>query len=456
MKTWLPDKGALKRPRYRSLMAAIESAIEDGNLRPGDRLPTHRELSYRLGLSVQTVSRAYTRLIEAGHVVGEVGRGSFVRNAAEDSKLPFPAERAGGETLDLAILKPVVAEIHRDALRAALRDVARNLPDELLSSFRAATIANRHVAAVDDWLARCGVPRTGRVAIPTNGSTPAMTVALMSVARSGGLIVTESMGHHTLPALCRGLGLRLKGLEMDGEGILPEALDRACTAEAVKALYLMPRVGPTCCVMGEDRARAISEVARRHEIAIIENDGWGPLGTRSAPPLVQLAPERCLYVTSLTKCVAPGLRVGFLAVPQALAATARERHMVTNWMVTPLMHEIATRWLEDGTAGALCDWQVDALRSRAEIARRILGPGGARVSPAGLQAWQPCPDIGSEARLVERCRESGILIAPGSTFSIGPLPSIPGVRISLGAQAAASLPSALHIIRGLAAETAAG
>ena len=200
------------------------------------------------------------------------------------------------------------------------------------------------------------------------------------------------------------------------------------------------------CTLGE---LMIATIAGTVEDGTLAFHGYGS-------PLVQLAPERCLYVTSLTKCVAPGLRVGFLAVPQALAATARERHMVTNWMVTPLMHEIATRWLEDGTAGALCDWQVDALRSRAEIARRILGPGGARVSPAGLQAWLPCPDIGSEARLVERCRESGILIAPGSTFSIGPLPSIPGVRISLGAQAAASLPSALHIIRGLAAETAAG
>ncbi|RZW05413.1 MAG: GntR family transcriptional regulator, partial [Rhodobacteraceae bacterium] len=243
MKSWLPDKSALKRPRYRSLMEAIEDAIEDGRLHPGDRLPTHRELAFHLGLSVQTVSRAYTRLVEAGHIVGEVGRGSFVRNFADDGALPFPAQRAGGETLDLALLKPVVGDLHREAMRRALREIASDLPDDILSSFRAATIAGRHVEAVDSWLSNCGISRQGRSVIAINGATPAMTVALMSVAHGGDLIVTEAMGHHTLPALCRSLGLRLHGLAMDSEGIMPDALEAVCRADSVKALYIVPDSG---------------------------------------------------------------------------------------------------------------------------------------------------------------------------------------------------------------------
>ncbi|NND42773.1 MAG: PLP-dependent aminotransferase family protein [Silicimonas sp.] len=455
MKSWLPDKSALKRPRYRSLMEAIEDAIEDGRLHPGDRLPTHRELAFHLGLSVQTVSRAYTRLVEAGHIVGEVGRGSFVRNFADDGALPFPAQRAGGETLDLALLKPVVGDLHREAMRRALREIASDLPDDILSSFRAATIAGRHVEAVDSWLSNCGISRQGRSVIAINGATPAMTVALMSVAHGGDLIVTEAMGHHTLPALCRSLGLRLHGLAMDSEGIMPDALEAVCRADSVKALYIVPDSGPVSCAMGEERRREIVAVARRHDISIIENDAWGPLNARAAPPLAAIAPERCFYFTSLTKCLVPGLRVGFLAVPETAAATARERHMVTNWMVTPLMHEIATRWIEDGTATALLDWQRAALHERGEIARDVLGGLGVRINRAELQAWLPAADIGSEARLVERAREAGVLVSPGSTFSIGPMASMPGVRISLGLPDIGELGHALRILRGLVAATGA-
>ncbi|WP_417809951.1 PLP-dependent aminotransferase family protein [Thioclava sp.] len=454
MDCWLPDKDALKRPRYRSLMEAIEDAIERGALKPGDRLPTHRELSYQLGLSVQTVSRAYSRLVEAGHIVGEVGRGSFVRSATDDSVLPFPALRAGDQILDLSLLKPVVDTIQKDAMRRTMREIAEELPDEILSSFRASSVAIRHADTVDAWLMRCGIARAPCDVIATNGNTSAMTVALMSVAHSGDLIVTESMGHHTLPALCRSLGLRLRGLRMDDEGILPGALDKICRAEPVKALFVMPSSGPMSNVMGTDRRRAIAELARRHDFAIIENDGWGPLGPSGAlAPIAALAPERCYYFTSFTKCLLPGLRVGFLVVPKSAAAIAHERHMVTNWMVAPLMYEIAARWIADGTATTLRDWQRAALQSRSSIVRDVFAKVDVRVAQAGLQAWLPCPDIGSETRLVGRAREAGIFVAPGSTFSIGPLPATPGVRISLGVRDTGALRNALRAISDIVAET---
>ncbi|APE44597.1 hypothetical protein BOO69_15135 [Sulfitobacter alexandrii] len=457
MNNWLPDKSELKRPRYRSLTGAIERAIEEGKLKPGDRLPTHRELAYRLGLSVQTVSRAYTRLVEAGHIVGEVGRGSFVRNPERDNALPFPAKRAGSETLDLALLKPVVDDLHREEMQRALRGIAADLPDATVASFRAATIAGRYAEAVEGWLARRGVSCADMSVIATNGNTAAMTVALLSVAHGGDLIVTEAMSHHTLPTLCRSLGLRLHGVAMDHEGILPEALEAVCRADPVKALFLVPDSGPLSCRMGPARRQRIVEIARRHDIAIIENDAYGALqGTETGPTFAALAPERCYYFTSLTKCLLPGLRVGFLVVPLNAASTVREKHMITNWMVTPLMHEIATRWIEDGTAERLTDWQRSALAERASVAEQILGSSGLRISAGGLQGWLPCPDIGSEARLVERARDAGILVAPGSTFSIGPGAGHPGVRIAFGARDTDALRRALRVLRAIATGDSSG
>ncbi|MEP5730859.1 MAG: winged helix-turn-helix domain-containing protein [Sulfitobacter sp.] len=117
---WLPSKSDLKHPRYRSLALLIEAAIKTGELRPGQRLPTHRELAYQLDLSIQTVSRAYSRLVESGKIIGEVGRGSLVRPLEAAALMPFPAQRAMRGTLDLSLLKPVSREsvhIYTDIVR---------------------------------------------------------------------------------------------------------------------------------------------------------------------------------------------------------------------------------------------------------------------------------------------------------------------------------------------------
>lgn len=230
-----------------------------------------------------------------------------------------------------------------------------------------------------------------------------------------------------------------------------QTVSRAYT-RLVEAGHIVGEVGRGSFVrtLADDNMLPFS--VQRGGAVIVDNDAWGPLQTGRLSLLAVLAPERVFYFTSLTKCLVPGLRVGFLAVSPSAAAIARERHMVTNWMVTPLMHEIATRWIENGTAAQLLDWQRAALEQRGLIAREVLKDCDVRVSPAGLQAWLPSPDIGSEARLVGRARETGILVSPGSTFSIGPLTTKSGVRISLGVPRAETLGNALRVIRGLVGE----
>ncbi len=120
-------------------------------------------------------------------------------------------------------------------------------------------------------------------------------------------------------------------------------------------------------------------------------------------------------------------------------------------MVTPLMLDIAAHLIADGTALRLLDWQRIALRARCDIAQQVLGHFDVRTNTR-LMAWLPCPDIGTEARLVDRARDEGILIAPGSTFSIGTLPSVPGVRLSLGQTKPKALREGLEVLDKLASE----
>lgn len=425
-------------------------AIEAGEVKPGDRLPTHRSLAYQLGLSIQTVSRAYEELTRLDIIAGEVGRGTFVRAGPVESSRPWQRVGEGDGIIDCSMLTPVRGEIHSERMRAALAALASDLPAATLFSFRPRAALDRHRQIALKWLAGCGVTARPEAVIPTNGNTAAMTVALMTAAKPGDCIVTEELGHHTAPTLARYLGLRLVGLEVDNEGVLPDAFARVCAANSVRAAYLVPNgLNPMAQVMGDERRRAIVEIARRHGVLIIENDAGGPLAPGRPKPFVALAPELAFYFTGFSKCLMPGLRYGYLVVPDTFVSAALNRHLVTNWMATPMVAEIATRWIEDGTAETLLGWQRNALGARNRVAARLLAGQSFLAAPNGLHVWLTLPEQWSEMAFVAHARHQGVAVASGAAFTIGERSRHRGVRICLGAASEEGLERALDALRRL-------
>lgn len=455
MTSWPPDPGTLKRPAYRSLVKAIEAAIQNGALKSGERLPTQRKLAYDLKLSVQTVSRAYGKLIETGQIAGEVGRGTFVRAAHDELRMPFVTRKTSRELLDMSILKPVIDHAHEEALQDVLRKVARSLPRSVLDGFRTDFRTAAELAPLKRWLGLCGLDMGDVAVIATNGSTSAMTVALMTAAQPGDLIVTEDIGHHTLRPLTRFLGLRLQGVTVNEGGICPQALEEACRNQGVKAVYIMPNgANPLAFNMTERRRAEVVDIARRHDLLIIENQAWGPLQDAPPPPLAALAPERTLFFTSLTKCLMPGLRVGYLIVPDHLGSAAANRHLVSNWMTTDLMTEIADRWLADGTAEKLLNRQRLALGDRSDYAMRTLEGLSHRTSPNGLHVWIDCRDAQEENDLIAATRSEGVAVAPAASFSIGPHFLHTGIRVALGGQSFPDFARGMRVIERAARKLA--
>ncbi|MHA6642928.1 MocR-like ectoine utilization transcription factor EhuR [Mesorhizobium sp. A623] len=449
MTLWHPDPALIRRPAYLSLADQIARAIHDGRLVNGERLPTHRRLADDLKLSVQTVSRAYEELIRRGLISGEIGRGSFVQTQRSEPEPPYLPERPG-EVIDLSILKPVCETMHLERLRAALAWLAETLPASSALSFRPNMVFPRHRAIAVEWLRLCGLEVSAQNISVTNGATAAMTVALMSVAPPGSTVATEAIGHHTLVPLARYLGFNLEGLPIDDNGILPEALDDACRHSDIRAVFVQPSViNPTATLMGSVRRSELAEVARRHDIAIIENDVLGPLVEDRAPPLAWFAPERTLYVTSFTKITVPGLRIGYLAAPDRYVAAVANRHLVSNWMATPMVAEIASKWVSDGTAMELVAWQRVALRNRQEIAAEVLGDVSYRAQRDGMHLWLELPGDRSEESFVAQARLQGVAIAPGQSFRIADAPWKPAVRISLGSTTEGELRAGLGVITKL-------
>lgn len=449
MTIWRPDPTLLKRPAYLSLADQFARAISDGRLLNGVRLPTHRKLAYELGMSVQTVSRAYEELIRRGLITGEIGRGSFVQTARREVEPPYLPERLG-EVIDLSILKPVCEPMHLQKLKDALTWLGENLSSSSALSFRPNVVFPRHRAISLEWLKLCGVSASAQNVSVTNGATAAMTVALMSTAPPGSTVATESVGHHTLVPLARYLGFNLKGLPIDGDGIVPDALDEACRESDIRAVFLQPSViNPTATLMSEKRREALAEVARKHDIAIIESDVLGPLVADRPPPIVAMAPERTLYLTSFTKITVPGLRIGYLVAPDRYAAAVANRHLVSNWMATPIIAEIASKWVTDGTALELVQWQRTALQRRQSIVDEVLGAERVMTHPNALHLWLVLPENQTEDGFVAQARLQGVAIAPGQSFRTSDASWQSAVRISLGSTTEGELRTGLGVVARL-------
>jgi DNA-binding transcriptional MocR family regulator len=453
--SWQPVLDPSEGPRYAALADAIGRAVADGTFRSGQRLPARRALAARLGLSINTVSAAYLEAERRGLVSGEVGRGTFV--------LPAGGGPGGGpsgdaryfmhprptDAIDLSICRPAVGPDHAERLRHAFAELARG--DDLQSMLACRPIIgfDAHRRAGAAWLNRHGVDAIADRLVLTNGCAHALTVALATLVEPGDLVVTESLTDHGIISLAGVLGFRLMGLETDEAGIRPEALAAAVREHGAKALVATPTLtNPTNHLMPATRRREIARIARHHDLAIVEDDVFRPLLADPPPPLAAFAPERTCYITSLTKVAMSGLRVGYLLAPPALVGRLAARVRATSWMATPLVAEIATRWIADGTLSALVDWQRRELAWRHALLNRRFAGFAHRSHPASIVVWMDLPDPWRARSLVELARRDGVLILDAEPFAVGDTAAPRHVRLSLGsAQSRAQLEDGLDLLR---------
>lgn len=446
MTSWIPDLGGAKGPTYLAVADAIGAAVRRGELRPGDRLPTHRLLADLLGVNVSTVTRAYREAARRRLLGGEVGRGTYVLGVASEAALFALEQRPEGGVLDLSPNTPPPLARDPDLSRAlgALDDAAA----AHLLHYPTAADTLVHARAAAAWLERRGVDAEPERIVVCAGAQHAMDTAVGAFPEIEEL-ACEALVYPGLKAVARRLRRRLHPMEMDREGVLPAAFAAACRA-GVRLAVLSPTLhNPTSATMSADRRRQIVEVARRWDALVIEEDVYGLLPEGAPPPLAALAPERVLYLTGLSKTVAPGLRIGYLAFPPSLREKWRGASHHTTWYVSPLSIALATRWLADGTAWRRLAAQRRELSARHRVCTRVLSGVEWRGARHGPHVWVPLPR-GAGDGLAKLALTSGIVVVPGSVFAAGRVLAADGIRVSIGAATdRASLGEALARLRPL-------
>jgi DNA-binding transcriptional MocR family regulator len=233
---------------------------------------------------------------------------------------------------------------------------------------------------------------------------------------------------------------------IDEKGLIPEAFHSVCQAAPVRALYTMPTLhNPTTTTMPPARRQVLAELARRHDVALIEDDVYGFLLDEPPTPLAQYAPERGFYITSASKSLMPALRVGFVHAPRVMVEPIAAAVRATLYSAPPLMARIVAGWIADGTAARLAEAKRAETRRRNRVARRILsGIPGIVVAgdPAAPHLWLTLPERWRADDFVAAAQRRGVGIIPAAAFAALRQPP-EAVRICLGAQQAERVEQAL-------------
>lgn len=430
---WRPNLTKQKgETKHSALTERIIADIDAGVLKPMDRMPTHRDLARELGLSVQTVSLSYKEAERLGYLSGEIGRGTFVKARVTDRAGRMMLDHSPTEVLDLSIIRGVYLDDHETASRAILRELADGDNSGFMRPCRPVAGLDNHRETARTWLHMLGVTAGAERILVTNGAAHGIFLALSCIVRSSDVVLCENLTDHGIIGLSNILGFSLKGLPTDDEGILPDALEAACEAGGVRALVLIPTLNnPTGHVAGVQRRRDIAAIAERYGVFVIEDEVYRPMIEDDLPSISEMLPDLGFFVTSFTKTVLTGLRVGYLVVPPAYSIRAASILRVSSWSGTYLTAEIATRWVENGTARRLLDVQRTEARARQKIAAEILGEHIASSHPLSFCAWLRVPPHWTEDGLVRSLTNQNVAVTPSEPFVAGPGHG-GGIRICLG------------------------
>jgi DNA-binding transcriptional MocR family regulator len=435
-------------PLYRRLADAIAERIERGELAARDRLPPQREIAQALGINVTTVTRAFLELQQQGLIEARPGRGTRVAarsRAGSNGFTSAPSEESG--LIDLSVNRPPTTA-YLDAISTLLPRLSKDRRYAALQDYHPpeGPAWAREIAA--QWFAPvAGGGDAGRV-IMTDGAQHGLACVLAAVAERGDVILADSVTYQGVNALCHSRGLELRGLPMDREGMRPDVFETACAQWRPKAVFLVPSLhNPTTITLSETRRQAIVAIARKHNVIIIEDDVYRPLLEDPLPSFAGMEPELTFHIGGLSKCVAPGLRLGFVIGPRALMGNVAAALRIDCWSISPLTVMIGAALLEGGTASRIIETQREELRRRNAVLHEMMQGFEIESHPTSTHAWLHLPEPWRGAEFARACRQRGVGVLPADAFAVGREPVPHAVRLNIGAaRSRGDLTRALEIL----------
>ena len=429
----------------------IAGQITEGILREGDKLPSLREYMRLHGYSKNTVVTAYEYLAAEGLVEARHGRGFFVRAvpaAGDGDQTPPPYARAldtiwmmrqqlvrepghshlgeGFPPVDW-LMDMRLDKFHRQVVRGGVTTLFRYGNRYGNASLREQLVKK---------LAGYGINASPAQMLTTFGANHGMDLIIRRFVKPGDPVLVESPGYYPLFGKLQLQGARMLPVPRRIDGPDLNALQRYLERDK-PALFFMQSVGhnPTGTDLSEEKARRILELAEKHKLLVVENDAMADFKLNTCTRLSTLDQfRRTLYVGSFSKPISAALRVGFLAGDEGLISELADVKMLLHIGGTEYAERTVDVILREGNYLRHLSRLQEKLRAATVTGLRVLDELGADVfhrPEQSLYLWARFPGIGDANDLTRRCLERGVMLAPGSIFSVDRRDRVPWTRLNV-------------------------
>ncbi|MDB4837583.1 PLP-dependent aminotransferase family protein [Marinomonas sp.] len=433
-------------PKYKRIVDELSTKINKGEWPPGFQLPTHRALAVQYKVAVMTASRVYAELESIGLVSGEVGRGTFVRETALplSNGIDQPAVKSG--LIDLNFNSSSLSG-QTQLLRDGLRQLSLSGDLETLLHYQPHAGRKHERAIVAKHLKASNVNVDSEQVLIVNGAQHGLACTVMGLLSPGDVVVTDSLTYSGFKVLAQVHRLELIPIAVTAHGPDLGALTTICEQRNVRAIYTIPTMhNPLGWVLDLQQRERIVAIAEQHDLLIIEDAAYAFLAENPPPPLVTLSPNNCVYISGISKSVATGLRVGYIAAPEKWVAKIERVIRATTWNTPSIITALACHWIEDGTVITLEKEKRQDAIARQKIAKHVFASMSYFAHPNSYILWLPLPENVRADQIVMALLRENISVSNAEPFTTSDV--VPhAIRIALGSVSLNLLNDALIKIR---------
>jgi GntR family transcriptional regulator/MocR family aminotransferase len=426
------DRDGAAKPLAIQVAEALRGATADGMLRPGERLPSTRDLARRLGVSRSVTAAAYDQLLAEGWIEGRHGSGTYVTEVPPAPRSRparrRPHEHAPAALLDLAPGAAPASLIDPAAWRRAWRAAAEQPP---LRRPQREGLAPLRAAVAEHLLRHRGLVVGADAVLSTAGTSAAVAEFSLAALRSGDRVGIEEPGYQRATAAFRAAGLEVLPIPVDRHGLVVDAIPAG-----VRAVYCTPaHQFPLGARMPAERRVALVTRAREERFWVLEDDYDGEFRFDVAPlPLLaSLAPDAVVHLGTASKILTPALGTGWLVAPPAVVAALAEHRRRTGTQPSPAGQQVLTALIEHGDLARHLRRVRRALAERRELLVGALRAADFEVvgDAAGAHVVVPLPSPEAERTAVVQAAAAGLAVDGLARFHLG-TPQRYGVPVGYG------------------------
>jgi GntR family transcriptional regulator/MocR family aminotransferase len=447
----LEERAGVTEPLFRRISRAIAAEIQRGRLRPGMKLPGTRTLARTLHVHRNTVLAAYEELAGEGWTEPARASGTFVSRSLPDMKpkpfarrttsrdttpgrlgfdlgpdpVPLPAAQPTGAVF-MSLGVPDVRLAPTTQLARAYRRVIRSAPAELLSYGHPHGHPRLREALAGMLSTTRGLASAWRHVMVTSGSQMALELVSRALIRPGDAVAIEEIGYRQAWKAFQHYGARLLPIPVDAAGLDVEALAEQARRTPLRAVYVTPHHQyPTTATLSAGRRLALLDLAKQLKFAVIEDDYDHEYHYDGRPVLPLASADQAgvvIYIGTLAKILAPGVRLGYVVAPEALVDRLAAHRSVIDRQGDHLVECAVADMLEHGEVQRHARKTRRIYASRRDcLARTLRRELGAELSfnvpPGGINLWATtAPGIDVD-KWAARALEHGVVLYTGKYYS---------------------------------------